>query len=165
MKSPTWRRPVEVSQVFFMDLAFLLIAVLVLLVRDHMADKEKPAEPGIEESASAILSKASPIMLRTSSIRQVVETNLFGESLFLEIDKSGDVRELVTANKKQKLSLQEVAARVEKMPLNLPRIVVLAVAEEVQYGKFVVVKDELEKLKDAGKINQAFELIMHRKSE
>lgn len=139
-----------------MDLAFLLIASLVLLVR----------EPETEEQQKADAPAAPAVNMRIIS-RQYkglqVDEKLTGQSLGIEIASNGMLTEFqVDGPEKASLALKDIAERLKNV--KKPRTIVLRVAREVPYEKAAQVREHLETLQIQGEINEIVEAVAYEEA-
>lgn len=155
MKKRQNNKPVDVSKAIFMDLAFLLIAALVLLVNEPM--KQNLA------STEAPLENLGELEIRITSVKKVEEVDIDGESLFLRIKSDGTLAEEVFAEKTEPLQLQQLGQRIEKMKKGGERVVKLILSPEVSYGKIAPVRDALEELRRKKQIGRILELVKTEK--
>lgn len=144
MKKAQNSKPIDVSKGLFMDLAFILIATLVLLVQEP--SKRKQIDAGFFE-------------LRRSSVEKVEEKELEGESIFLEIVPNGEVFEVLYDDQKRILGIDQISNRIDQMPREEDRIVVLFFNQNAPYSKVASALDEVSKLQQAGKINKIYEIV------
>ena len=141
------KKPVDVSKALFMDLAFLLIAALVLLVNEP---RELPAKD---------VQDLLTVEYRSSVSREVKEVSMPGESLYIEIQRSGKLYELLSDGSASiPLDIKNLASRIERMKQR-PRVIVLVPAVDAPYGVIASVRDELEVLMAKEKVSRIVELV------
>jgi biopolymer transport protein ExbD len=138
-------KPVDVSKALFMDLAFLLIAALVLLVNEPMKQNLGKLE------------------IRTTLVKEVEEVDIDGESLFLRIESDGTLWEEATDEKIEPLQLQQFSQRIGQMKKDGERDVVLILSPDLSYGKIAPVRDALEELRRNKQIGRILELVKTEK--
>lgn len=156
MRKPTDIQPTDVSKALFMDLAFLLIAALVLLVQEPGKRKSATVEAVVETPAVS-LSDAAVARIRSVSVRGVTEKDMPGESLFLRICLDGTVSELLYDGSEVALPTKSLPARIGQMP-DRNRTVVLVPDRDVPYSKVAAVRDVLSPMKDTHLLSQIYEL-------
>lgn len=152
MKAKSETRPVDVSKGLFMDLAFLLIAALVLLVREP-AKEEIPKEtappiPAVNVPGSSI---------QTTGIQ--VDSSLAGQTLIIEIDKVGGLSEVNQENQRSPLELDRIPERLKTV--KMPRTIVLWPDREVPYDVVARVREKLTVLQSNNEIHQILESRVH----
>lgn len=120
-----------IYRALFMDLAFLLIASLVLLVKDP-ADEIKAKVESYDVSPTTV-----------AKIRETAAVE--GEVLFVEMDSSG---RLFTLDKgsASPTDLVGLRARVLKMPPGKERVVVLVVDPKTQYDEYQQLRSYLNEM-------------------
>ncbi len=150
MRRATEIKPRDVSKGLFMDLAFLLIAALVLLVNE-------PVEKSKFQSAF--------IETRRTPVSKVEESDLPGESLFLEAKPDGRISEILHDDSRKNLSIEELPARVDQMAGDGPRVVVWFINPETPYKKANAAFDRVAQLQQDNKINKVYEIVRSDRSE
>ena len=145
MKTAKSSSPVDVSKSLFMDLAFLLIASLVLLVNEPAQEEARKEAASIESERDAIMERVKQLELRPSAVKEVVETASGGESIFLKQTENGGVYEITAEGSDVLLDEQALMSRIDEMVR--PRYAVLHVEESVPYDKFSNLRDRLHSLK------------------
>lgn len=149
MKARSETRPVDVSKGLFMDLAFLLIAALVLLVREPTKE-EKPKEktpPASEVKVRFLFKQYKGVQ---------VDQKLSGQSLGIEIAKDGTLTEFqVDGPERTPLAPESIAERLKSV--EKPRTVVLRVDENGSYGNAARVRDQLQALFFQDEVNEIVE--------
>jgi len=129
-----------ISKTIFMDLAFTLIAALVLLVNE-------PIEQAIqqrEETEQTLREQLLVDMDLPFVQREVYESKaLDGESLYLCVTSSKGLQELSSDGSQKTIPLSTLYGRLKKMK-KAPRVVVLAVENDVPYSAYSAVRDILQ---------------------
>lgn len=151
MRTKAATRPVDVSKGLFMDLAFLLIAALVLLVREP-AKEEKPKEetPPVPTVNVRVRSKQAQ--------QVVVDVKLSGQHLGIEIAKDGTLTEFrVDGPDRTPLAPDAIAKRLQSV--TKPRTVVLRVDKDVPYEHAARVREQLEALQVQNEIKDIVETV------
>jgi biopolymer transport protein ExbD len=144
--------PRDVSKTLFMDMAFLLIAALVLLVQEPAKQAEKRAEQV----------KVPTVNLRVLSVQAEevqVDMTLAGQTLGLEISQDGNLYEVAPGTGRHSLSFDGLAERV--LTLKVPRVVVLRPDRAVPYEIVARVRDRLNVLQAKGVIERVIESVAH----
>ena len=144
MRTAAEIKPRDVSKGLFMDLAFLLIATLVLLVQEP--SKQKKSDVSFSE-------------LRRTPVNKVEERNLPGESIFLEVLSTGEVMEVLYNNQRRTLSLDQISHRIDQMPQEGERVVALFIDQGTPYSKVTPALDEVSRIQQAGKVNKVYEIV------
>lgn len=151
MRTKAATRPVDVSKGLFMDLAFLLIAALVLLVREP-AKEEKPKEDA---------PPAPTVNVRVMSKQYKgfkADQTLPGQSLGIEIAKDGTLTEFeIEGPAGPSLSPEGIAKRLQSV--EKPRTVVLRVDKDVPYEHAARVREQLEALQGQNEIKEIVETV------
>lgn len=149
----------DVSKALFMDLAFLLIAALVLLVRDP-AEQVAAVQRDREESITrAMLEKLAAIELRTATVtREVLETALPGQSLFLRLDEEGHLFEIPAEGDEIPIPTSALEDRINEMPSGGERVVVLVTMKATPYMHFADLRDSLQRLKEKDLLTRLVEI-------
>ena len=137
-------KPRDVSKGLLMDLAFLLIAALVLLVQEP--EKRKKVVPAF-------------IDLRPTSVMGVQEKDIPGESLFLEVLADGSIKEVLYNDQRKNVALEQIPQRIDQMPSQGERVVVFFFDRETPYSKVSAALDEVIKIQQAGKITKIYEIV------
>jgi hypothetical protein len=137
-------KPIDMSKTLFLDLAFLLIASLVLLVRDPNR-QEHQADPLIN-------------LRHTEAVEIIEDASIKGELLNIQMRKNGDIFEIVSGGKTVPLKHGRLSQRVSIMDRKY-RVISYAADKGTPHEKFAAVTDELYKLKDAGEINEVYERV------
>lgn len=148
MKKSTEIQPIDVSRTLFMDLAFLLIAVLVLLVQEP-SKRQVVRQPTVDFSF---------VRIRSVSTKDIVEKDVPGESLFLHIQADGSIRELLSDGVFQPIPLPELSKRVTQMSSDGGRAVVLVPDEDVLYAKVAQIRDILSHMTNERIVSTVYEL-------
>ena len=150
MRKPTEIKPRDVSKGLFMDLAFLLIAALVLLVNE-------PVEKSKFQSAF--------IETRRTPVSKIEESDLPGESLFLEAKPDGSILEILHDDSRKAISINELPSRVEKMAEDGQRVIVWFVDPHTPYEKVNAAFDKVTKLQQDKKISRVYEIVRSNAGE
>ena len=139
----------DISKSLFLDLAFIIIAALVLLVKDPelILVKEAPEEE--------ITIKALSVERANSEVYE--DTTLSGESLWLIISEDG-TRELLVADKTDDIELNGLEQRLKEMSQKGDRMVVMQIEEGTNYKTFTSWRNRLLEFKKQGLINELYEL-------
>jgi len=145
MRKPTEARPPDVSKALFMDLAFLLIAALVLLVREPTQESREP--------------NISVIGVRSVAVREVVEENIPGESIFVRVEVDGGITEVLPNNVTRPLSTHTLESRIAQMQTHENRVVVLIPEANVPYAKIAKIRDVLISLQEKGIVTRLYEVV------
>ena len=133
----------DISKSLFLDLAFIIIAALVLLVKD-------PDLILVEEATEEeITIKALPV--ERANIDVYEDTDLDGESLVLLIGEE-DTREELADGKTNDIELNELDQRLEEMSQDGDRVVVMQMEEDTDYVTFTRWRNSLIKFKKQGVI-------------
>ena len=133
----------DISKSLFLDLAFIIIAALVLLVKD-------PDLILVEEATEEeITIKALPV--ERANIDVYEDTDLDGESLVLLIGEE-DTREELADGKTNDIELNELDQRLEEMSQEGDRVVVMQMEEDTDYVTFTRWRNSLIKFKKQGLI-------------
>ena len=157
MRRPTDNQPADVSKALFMDLAFLLIAALVLLVQEPVKRVSLTAET-VAERPAVSLSEVAIARLRSVAVKGVVEKYRPGEeSLLLRVRMDGTVSELLYDGSEVTLPIAGLATRIGQMP-DRNRTVVLVPDKDVPYSKVAEVRDVLSPMKDTHLLAHIYEL-------
>lgn len=139
----------DISKSLFLDLAFIIIAALVLLVKDPDLVL---AEAAPEED---IILRVLPVERANSEVYE--DTNLSGESLWLIISEDG-TRELLVADKTDDIELNGLEQRLKEMSQKGDRMVVMQIEEGTDYKTFTSWRNRLFEFKKQGLINEVYEL-------
>ena len=159
MRKPAQGRPVNVSTALFMDLAFLMIAALVLLVNEPVERAVRHQQERAEAAREARQRKFAQLEFRSSIVRQIVEADIPGESLYLNVDSEGAVREIrAGGGRSEPLALDKLPKTVGQMA-DGERVVVLVTSPDVPYGKAAAVREGLEALQQKGKLSRILEMV------
>ena len=134
----------DISKSLFLDLAFIIIAALVLLVKDPDLIL---VEEAMEEE---ITIKALPV--ERANIDVYEDTDLDGESLVLLIGEE-DTREELADGKTNDIELNELDQRLEEMSQEGDRVVVMQMEEDTDYVTFTRWRNSLIKFKKQGLID------------
>lgn len=137
-------KPVDVSKGLFMDMAFLLIAALVLLVQEP--EKRKKVVPAF-------------IDLRPTPVTKVREQDIPGESLFLEVLADGSIKEALFDEQRNDITLEQIPQRIDQMPGQGQRVVVFFFDQKTPYSKVSAAMDAVVKIQQAGKIGKVYEIV------
>ena len=139
----------DISKSLFLDLAFIIIAALVLLVKDPdlILVKEAPEEE--------ITIKALSVERTNSEVYE--DTTLSGESLWLIISEDG-TRELLVTDKTDDIELNGLEQRLKEMSQKGNRMVVMQIEEGTDYKTFTSWRNRLFEFKKQGLINEVYEL-------
>jgi biopolymer transport protein ExbD len=139
----------DISKSLFLDLAFIIIAALVLLVKDPdlILVKEAPEKE--------IIIKALPIERANSEVYE--DTALPGESLWMRIGVEG-ARELLAGDKTDNIELNGLEQRLKEMSQEGDRTVVMQIEEGTNYKTFTSWRNRLIEFKKQGLINELYEL-------
>ena len=143
-------KPRDVSKGLFMDLAFLLIAALVLLVNEPVKQSKFQA---------AFIEK------RGTPISKIEESDLPGESLFLEVKPDGSIYEILHDDSRKSLPIDELPVRVDLMAQDGERVIVWFIESNTPYGKANGVFDKVAQLQQENKISKVYEIVRGDKSE
>lgn len=140
---------VDISKSLFLDLAFIIIAALVLLVKDPdlILVKEAPEKE--------ITIKALPVERANSKVYE--DITLVGESLRLSIGEEG-ARELLDGDKTNDIELNELEQRLKEMSEEGDRVVVMQIEEDTDYVTFTRWRNSLLEFKSKGVIKEVYEL-------
>lgn len=139
----------DISKSLFLDLAFIIIAALVLLVKDPdlILVKEAPEKE--------IRIKALSVERANSEVYE--DTALPGESLWMRIGVEG-ARELLAGDKTNNIELNELEQRLKEMSQEGDRMVVMQIEEGTNYRTFTSWRNRLIEFKKQGLINEVYEL-------
>ena len=138
----------DISKSLFLDLAFIIIAALVLLVKDPnlILVKEAPEEE--------IIIKALPVERGNSEVYE--DINLVGESLRLHIGEEG--ARVFDGGTTNNIELNELEQRLKEMSQEGDRVVVMQMEEGANYGTFIRWRNSLLEFKSKGVIKEIHEL-------
>ena len=138
----------DISKSLFLDLAFIIIAALVLLVKDPnlILVKEAPEEE--------IIIKALPVERANSEVYE--DITLVGESLRLHIGEEG--ARVFDGGKTNNIELNELEQRLKEMSQEGDRVVVMQMEEGANYGTFIRWRNSLLEFKSKGVIKEIHEL-------
>ena len=150
--------PVDVSKGLFMDLAFLLIATLVLLIQEPAKSPEEAEGPKTtEQLAMASLPKSK---IRSVAVKGVIEKDdIPGTSLYLQIQKDGKLGEILHDDTVKPIPTQQVENRIMRMDSEGGRVIVLMPDQSTPYAKVAAIRDILSLLKDRGDIAHIYEVV------
>ena len=159
MKQQAKTKPVDVSKGLFMDLAVLLSAALVLLVREP-AQEDARAEP------VAGLPDLSLRYVGSQFATEIVEdANIQGETLRLAVDKDGVLHDWRASDDvMEPLPVEALADRIGQMT-EPEKWVVLYVDSDAPYGQMAPVRDALEKLQADGVVTRTIEAVLDEQNE
>lgn len=147
MRTQRQGRPVNVSTALFMDLAFLMIAALVLLINKPVEDAVRQQQTLAKAEREARLASLAELEVRSTTVRKVVEADMPGESLWLSVDTEGVVREVrADGSRSEPLAVGQLPERVGRMATDGERVAVLVTSPDVPYGKVATVREGLEAL-------------------
>ena len=124
-----------------MDLAFLLIATLVLLVQEPTKNRDFAFQE-----------------IRSSYAAELVETDVAGESLYLYVERGGAVSEIQFDGKKIPLKLENVNQRIQQMDTAGNRVVVICPESDALYAEVAMLRDILAPLELNKTISHIYEL-------
>ena len=139
----------DISKSLFLDLAFIIIAALVLLVKDPDLVL---AEAAPEEN---IILRVLPVERANSEVYE--DTTLSGESLLLIISEDG-TRELLVGDKTDDIELNGLEQRLKEMSQEGDRMVVMQMEEGTNYETFIRWRNRLYEFKKQGLIKEVYEL-------
>lgn len=139
----------DISKSLFLDLAFIIIAALVLLVKDPDLVL---AEAAPEED---IILRVLPVERANSEVYE--DTTLSGESLRLIISEEG-TRELLVGDKTDDIELNGLEQRLKEMSQAGDRVVVMQIEEGTNYETFIRWRNRLFEFKKQGLIKEVYEL-------
>lgn len=134
----------HISNSLFLDLAFIIIAALVLLVKDPQLVLVK------EDIEEKITVKALPVEQSNSEVYE--DTALLGESLWLRISNEGALV-LLSDDETDEIQLRTLPERLEGMAQEGERVVVMKMDEGTDYQTFVSWRNRLLEFKKQGVIN------------
>ena len=141
----------HISTTLFMDLAFILIAVLVLLVK-------QPAEEATQqrkETERVLRAKFAQPELPPFAVAAVVEKGeLGGETLLLRLAESGQLTEIRTDGSAK--AVHDVDGRIAGMVKD-GRVVVLGVEPKTPYSRYRDVRHHLRDVEKRGGIARLLE--------
>lgn len=149
MRRPAQVRPIQVSTALFMDLAFLLIAALVLLAQD-------PSKLNNLEQAPRDL---SVVQVRSTYTPELIEKEIPGESLFVSIRSDGSLQEELSDGTSRPFNSSELRERMAEMPKDGERVVVLMVDKDLRYTQVAHVRDILSSLVREGRVTRVYETV------
>lgn len=158
MKAKHKTPPVDVSKSLFMDLAFLLIAALVLMVNEPAKAEANKEASKVKAEKEAILEKVKKLELRPSAVKEVVESATEGESIFIKQNPDGKIFEITATGKDLALEGASLATRFKEM--KRPRYAVLHVDPTVPYDEFSNLRDKLQNMKSEGILDFCIEAAM-----
>ena len=140
----------DISKSLFLDLAFIIIAALVLLVKDPDLVL---AEAAPEED---IILRVLPVERANSEVYE--DTTLSGESLWLIISEDGTRERLLVADKTDDIELNGLEQRLKEMSQEGDRMVVMQMEEGTNYETFIRWRNRLFEFKKQGLIKEVYEL-------
>ena len=140
----------DISKSLFLDLAFIIIAALVLLVKDPDLVL---AEAAPEED---IILRVLPVERANSEVYE--DTTLSGESLWLIISEDGTRERLLVADKPDDIELNGLEQRLKEMSQEGDRMVVMQMEEGTNYETFIRWRNRLFEFKKQGLIKEVYEL-------
>ncbi len=162
MRKATEIPTTDVSKALFMDLAFLLIAALVLLIQEPT--KQSQQLPDQRSSKQASFDGIPTSRIRSVAVTGVIEKeDILGESLLLQIDVDGSVKELPVNGEAISRPIGQLADRIKQMKGEGDRVIVLAPDYATPYAKVAEIRDVLSLLRDEGGITHIYEVV--RKAE
>lgn len=151
-------RPVDVSKGLFMDLAFLLIASLVLLIQEPVKSTKEADSPKTTEQLE--LTGLPKSKIRIVTVEGVIEKDdIPGRSLYLQIQKDGKLGEIHHGNVVKPIPIQQVEKRIMRMDGKENRVIVLMPDQSTPYAKIAAIWDILSLLKDRGEIAHIYEVV------
>lgn len=150
----------DVSKALFMDLAFLLIAALVLMVKDASQKNQEVVEKREAMLAAHVMKKLDAMDLRErSTASEVIEAAIPGESLFIELDKHDNLHEIPSKGDRISLQTTELAQRIRRMPEKHVRVIVLFIDKTTSYQAYSALRDQLTQLKKNGDCTRFIEVL------
>lgn len=118
----------DISKALFLDLAFVVIAALVLLVKDPSLVLV------IDDSEVDVAIKSLAVESGTNKVYE--DTTVPGESLFLRVG-TGEVWEVQIEDVLQPIQFNELEQRLKSMAADGERVVVLQPQKNADYGTYV----------------------------
>ena len=139
----------DISKSLFLDLAFIIIAALVLLVKDPdlILVKEAPEEE--------ITIKAMSVERPDSEVYE--DVTLPGESLWVRIGVER-AQVLLAGDKTDDIELNGLEQRLKEMSQEGDRMVVMQMEEGTNYETFIRWRNRLFEFKKQGLIKEVYEL-------
>lgn len=139
----------DISKSLFLDLAFIIIAALVLLVKDPdlILVKEAPEEE--------ITIKALSVERPDSEVYE--DVTLPGESLWVRIGVER-AQVLLAGDKTDDIELNGLEQRLKEMSQEGDRMVVMQIEEGTNYKTFTSWRNRLFEFKKQGLIKEVYEL-------
>ena len=139
----------DISKSLFLDLAFIIIAALVLLVKDPalILVKEAPEEE--------ITIKALSVERPDSEVYE--DVTLPGESLWVRIGVER-AQVLLAGDKTDDIELNGLEQRIKEMSQEGDRMVVMQMEEGTNYETFIRWRNRLFEFKKQGLIKEVYEL-------
>ena len=139
----------DISKSLFLDLAFIIIAALVLLVKDPdlILVKEAPEEE--------ITIKALSVERPDSEVYE--DVTLPGESLWVRIGVER-AQVLLAGDKTDDIELNGLEQRLKEMSQEGDRMVVMQIEEGTNYKTFNSWRNRLLEFKKQGLIKEVYEL-------
>jgi biopolymer transport protein ExbD len=139
----------DISKSLFLDLAFIIIAALVLLVKDPalILVKEAPEEE--------ITIKALSVERPDSEVYE--DVTLPGESLWVRIGVER-AQVLLAGDKTDDIELNGLEQRLKEMSQEGDRMVVMQMEEGTNYETFIRWRNRLFEFKKQGLIKEVYEL-------
>jgi hypothetical protein len=139
----------DISKSLFLDLAFIIIAALVLLVKDPdlILVKEAPEEE--------ITIKALSVERPDSEVYE--DVTLPGESLWVRIGVER-AQVLLAGDKTDDIELNGLEQRLKEMSQEGDRMVVMQIEEGTNYKTFTSWRNRLLEFKKQGLIKEVYEL-------
>lgn len=160
MKRAERSKPVDVSKGLFMDLAFLLIASLVLMINEPSREATDAERQRQQEMSDAVLDRIEKMELRSSVVRDVLEDSTgVGESLFIQITSDGRLLDLPVKGEPIPFSLDHLEKRIIDMSKQGERVVVLFPAKDVPYQVVASVREKLENMRIDNELSRIIEVV------
>jgi hypothetical protein len=152
-------KPVDVSKGLFMDLAFILIAALVLMVNEPTQEAAAEERQRQRVISDEILKRIGEMELRSVVAQRIIENAVAGESLFIEINDNGVWKELLVSGESIDIAPGSLRRRVAQMSDAGERVVVLLPGKDVPYRAVAEAREELESLRENNTISRIVEIV------
>ena len=157
MKEAKPRHTPNIMGTVFLDLAFIIIASLILLVRDPLEDWEQ-VRTVHQDTISTAKVDARLQRVRSTVVHRVVEDETPGHSVYFSIANDGTVCELLANGVKRPLSFDKLIKRIDERNPRQESHVVLAPSEEALYRDVAEVRAALHPLIVSGEIKKVYEV-------
>ena len=131
-----------------MDLAFLLIATLVLFIQEPIQQK---FQQDLNEKIHTQIRN-----IPSTRVTQIKEKPVQGESIILQMDEKGRIYEFKVNGDLDYIDSSSLILRIKS--LEEPRVVILEINPNTDYRFFGSFRDKMGKMSESGIINKIYEL-------